>query len=98
MYHRRIHPIWAADSQWMDSVPMGLGGTQNVEARGPRYSIAFNELVTALRGSPPPAPIDKRTSMHVPHKEAAMEIGGTCPRFPLCQIKEAQGLQPCHIG
>lgn len=53
MYHRRIYPVWVAGEQWMDSVPMGLGGIQYIDAREQRYWIAMDELATALSGAPP---------------------------------------------
>jgi hypothetical protein len=54
MYKHRIYPFWVAGTQWMDSIPMGWGGTQYIDARERRYIIAVNELVRALRGAPPP--------------------------------------------
>ncbi len=53
LYKRRIYPVWVAGGQWMDSIPVGLGGTQYIDARGPRYPVAVNELVSALSGPPP---------------------------------------------
>jgi len=53
MYRHRVYPFWVAGAQWMDSIPMGLGGTQYIDARERRYMVAVNELVRALREAPP---------------------------------------------
>src|SRR5215831_16249206 len=39
-YKHRIYPFWIAGTQWMDSIPMGWGGTQYIDAREGRYMIA----------------------------------------------------------
>jgi TIR domain len=54
MYKHRIYPLWVAGTQWMDSIPMGWGGTQYIDARESGYFIAVNELAAALSGAPPP--------------------------------------------
>ena len=54
MYKRRIYPLWVAGAQWMDSIPIGWGGTQYIDARESGYFIAVDELAAALRGVPPP--------------------------------------------
>lgn len=69
LYKRRIYPVWVAGGQWMDSIPVGLGGTQYIDARGPRYPVAVNELVSALSGPPPltvqaPIPPSSNSSMY----------------------------------
>ena len=49
MYQRPIVPVWVDGTQWMESIPMGWGGTQTVDARGERYTAALAALVTTVR-------------------------------------------------
>src|SRR5262249_46260966 len=49
MYKRQVIPVWAAGRHWMDSVPLGLGSTQRVDARGTRYDEALREVLELLR-------------------------------------------------
>jgi energy-coupling factor transporter ATP-binding protein EcfA2 len=48
MYQRPVYPIWAAGSEWMEAIPLGLGGTQYIDARGAAYQAGVAELITAL--------------------------------------------------
>ena len=53
VYHCPVYPVWATGIQWVDSVPLGRGATQYIDARGSRYSIGLHELIQALNGAPP---------------------------------------------
>lgn len=48
MYQRPILPIWADGNEWMDSIPMGYGHTQAVDARGTRYNEGVSEIINRL--------------------------------------------------
>jgi len=52
-YKRRIYPVWVAGTQWIDSIPIGYGGMQYVDARGAYYEQALRSLVAALNGVQP---------------------------------------------
>ncbi|MEM6284686.1 MAG: TIR domain-containing protein, partial [Chloroflexota bacterium] len=49
MYGRPLYPIWVSGSEWIDSIPMGLGGVQFVDARGDDYASAVTSLAALLR-------------------------------------------------
>ena len=48
MYKRLVYPVWAAGQEWLDSIRMGLGSVQFIDARAARYSTALEEIATAL--------------------------------------------------
>jgi|GEM_PF-882973 len=48
MYGRKIFPIWADGDEWMDSIRMGLGHTQFIDARGDAYATAVDTIVETL--------------------------------------------------
>ncbi len=48
MYKRVLFPIWAIGEDWLDCIPMGLGNTLYIDARGERYAAALDEIVAAL--------------------------------------------------
>jgi TIR domain/Trypsin-like peptidase domain len=59
MYQRPMYPLWIAGTQWMDTVPIGWGGAQYIDARESRYETAVSELVGVLNNvstSPPKLP------------------------------------------
>lgn len=49
MYQRTVYPFWVDGEHWMDSVPMGWGGAQNLDARGDRFSPALAALVAEVK-------------------------------------------------
>jgi WD40 repeat protein len=53
MYRRPIYPLWAAGDEWIDCIPMGLSGTQYVDARGERYGAAIGEVRSNLDHAQP---------------------------------------------
>jgi|GEM_PF-1076114 len=54
MYTRPIYPIWALGEQFIDSIPMGMGRTQYIDARGEAaYVTAITVAVEAVRGVKP---------------------------------------------
>jgi serine/threonine protein kinase/WD40 repeat protein len=48
MYNCPVYPVWAAGDEWMDSIPMGMGKMQFIDARGDTYPAALMELVMLL--------------------------------------------------
>ncbi len=52
MYQRPVYPFWIAGTQWMDSVPLGWGGTQYIDGREGRYETALHDIIEALKGVP----------------------------------------------
>jgi TIR domain len=67
-YKCPIYILLIAGKHHLDSIPMGLGYTQFIDARG-RYNLAFHELVTALNSPPPPTvnvPVPPPTSYGLP--------------------------------
>jgi serine/threonine protein kinase/WD40 repeat protein len=48
MYNCPVYPVWAAGEEWMDSIPMGMGKIQFIDARGDAYGRALMELVMIL--------------------------------------------------
>ena len=55
MYGRSVCPVWVAGAQWMDCMPLGWGGLQHVDARGPAYDEALDTLIATLRAASAPA-------------------------------------------
>lgn len=54
MYNRPIFPIWANGDAFIDSIPMGMGRTQYIDARGDKtYTTAISLTVEAIGGSKP---------------------------------------------
>jgi hypothetical protein len=56
MYQRPIYPVWIAGTEWMDAVPLGLGGIQYIDARETRYEVAVQTIIHLLRRAPAQAP------------------------------------------
>src|SRR6266536_2744630 len=54
MYQRPIYPVWVTGTQWMEAIPLGLGGMQYIDAREERYNSALSEIVFTLTGVPFP--------------------------------------------
>src|SRR6266516_2076782 len=52
MYQRPMYPFWIAGTRWMDSVPLGWGGTQYIDGREGRYETALHDIIEALKGVP----------------------------------------------
>ena len=52
MYKRPVYPIWVAGEQWMEAIPMGLGGIQYIDARGTSFASGVQQLVAALQVLP----------------------------------------------
>lgn len=50
MYNCPVYAVWAAGEQWIDSIAMGWGGLQYLDARGDNYDLMLPELVTSLGG------------------------------------------------
>lgn len=53
MYGRPLYPVWAVGDEWIDCIPMGLGGMQFIDARADSYAAALDEIVGALAGAAP---------------------------------------------
>lgn len=48
--NKPIYPVWVDGDDWMDTVPMGLGSTQNVDLRDDNYATNLTSLIGALNG------------------------------------------------
>ncbi|MEP7288798.1 MAG: TIR domain-containing protein [Chloroflexota bacterium] len=75
MYQRPVYPVWASGEQWMESIPMGWGGTQAIDAREARYADALTRIVQTLSNIAPaaskpiaPAPIAQDWIPRNPYK------------------------------
>src|SRR5258706_9734046 len=51
MYKRHIYPVWITGSEWLDCIPMGMGKTQYIDARGDAYPNAVLELEETFFGT-----------------------------------------------
>ena len=49
MYQRPVYPVWAAGTQWMEAVPLGLGRIQYTDAREVSYETALPDIVSRLQ-------------------------------------------------
>lgn len=47
---KAIYPAWVAGENWLDCIPLGLGGTQYADLRGDQYAAGLMQLVAAIRG------------------------------------------------
>jgi hypothetical protein len=54
LYQRPIYPLWAEGEQWIEAIPLGMGGTQYSDARGASYQQGVQALVAALYHAPAP--------------------------------------------
>lgn len=85
--NKLIYPIWAAGREWIDSIPMGLGRTQYVDARDNCYAIGVQQLVDVLSGTPVELP-DMGPVEEVEVKDVPLVKSDTSPRNPY------KGLRP----
>ncbi len=76
MYRRTIYPVWVEGDEWMESVPLGLGSFQAIDARGAAYEEAVHQLSTAITSLI--APESSRTAAH----ELRNGTSGFTPRNP----------------
>ncbi|MCC6613072.1 MAG: TIR domain-containing protein [Anaerolineae bacterium] len=59
IYQRPIYPLWAGGEEWMECIPMGMGGVQYLDARGGSYDTALRELSAILEAEiPSPLGVD----------------------------------------
>jgi TIR domain/Novel STAND NTPase 1 len=86
MYHRPIFPIWAEGAEWIDSIPMGMGKMQYIDARAAEtYGRGLKKLVptlTALKlssghGRPADVPSSEAAPVQEPEPKAEFQ-----PRNP----------------
>ena len=47
---KAIYPAWVDGEDWLDCIPLGLGGTQYADLRGDAYTAGLMALVSAIRG------------------------------------------------
>ena len=68
VYHLPIYPIWVAGSQWINSIPLGWGTTQYIDARGgeAQYRSALQQLIAILSGAAPAAPLTPTSTLTHP--------------------------------
>ncbi len=48
--NKAIYPAWVAGENWLDCVPLGLGGTQYADLRNENYPTGLMQLIGAVRG------------------------------------------------
>lgn len=61
-----IYPVWVAGDSWINSIPMGLGSTQNVDLREENYDENIVALIAALRGqSSSIKPVETQTMQRI---------------------------------
>ncbi len=53
MYRKPVYPLWVAGEEWIDSIPLGLGGMQYIDIRDiDKYEKALPRIVAVLRETP----------------------------------------------
>ncbi|MBV9229230.1 MAG: TIR domain-containing protein, partial [Chloroflexi bacterium] len=52
LYQRPIYPLWIEGSEWLNSVPLGWGRIQYLDARAERYEMALVQLVQFVKKQP----------------------------------------------
>lgn len=63
---KRIYPAWVAGDNWLDCVPLGMGGTQYADLRGENYATGVAQLIAALKGQETPvAPLEDEDESEV---------------------------------
>ncbi|MBL8162520.1 MAG: TIR domain-containing protein, partial [Anaerolineae bacterium] len=53
MFDCPIYPIWAAGDEWIDSIPMGMGKMQYIDARVAQYVTALPVIIDTVRTGRP---------------------------------------------
>ncbi|HEX2623558.1 MAG TPA: toll/interleukin-1 receptor domain-containing protein, partial [Phototrophicaceae bacterium] len=53
MYNAPVYPVWVDGEEWMDSIPLGMGTTQYIDAHEVNYAQALMELVMLLGAGAP---------------------------------------------
>jgi hypothetical protein len=68
VYHLPIYPVWVAGAQWINSIPLGWGTTQYIDARGgeAHYRSALQQLVAVLSGAAQAAPLTPTSTLTHP--------------------------------
>jgi hypothetical protein len=68
VYHLPIYPVWVAGAQWINSIPLGWGTTQYIDARGgeAHYQSALQQLIAVLSGATPAAPLTPTSTLTHP--------------------------------
>jgi hypothetical protein len=87
MYQRTVFPLWALGKEWIDSIPLGWGGTQYLDARSTAYPTGVDGLVTSLRTVPlqPSPPAGGLTGAH---QESVLPFE---PRNPYKGLRQFRG-------
>src|SRR6266536_2469248 len=49
MYQLPIYPLWISGDQWIDTVPLGMGNIQHIDARGASYGPAIDQISQELK-------------------------------------------------
>lgn len=49
-HKRPVYPFWVDGEHWIESIPLGWGRTQHLDARQSRYELAQAELIALLQG------------------------------------------------
>ncbi|HEY6410748.1 MAG TPA: toll/interleukin-1 receptor domain-containing protein [Ktedonobacteraceae bacterium] len=68
VHHLPIYPLWVAGNQWINSIPLGWGTTQYIDARGGevQYRSALQQLIAVLSGAAPAAPLTPTSTLTHP--------------------------------
>ncbi|MBV9230751.1 MAG: AAA family ATPase, partial [Chloroflexi bacterium] len=56
LYQRPVYPLWIEGTEWIDTVPLGWGRTQYIDARAERYEQALAQLVQLVQKLPSDSP------------------------------------------
>jgi hypothetical protein len=110
MYGLRLIPVWIYGDEWMESIPIGWGGTQYCDARGDRFGSAIAEVVKTLRELaiahapapapvpptplPPTAPVTNAATVYPPQVPPSPAPAPVPPTSPL--PAPSQGFAPVH--
>src|SRR6266567_1775127 len=52
LYQRPVYPLWIKGTEWIDTVPLGWGRTQYIDARAERYEMALAQFVQLVQKQP----------------------------------------------
>jgi len=50
MRNKQIYPVWAKGTEWIESIPMGMGYIQNIDMRVRAYNSGLQTLINVLTG------------------------------------------------
>lgn len=72
MHGTPVYPIWAVGDKWIESIPMGMGRVQFIDARAEKFDNAVIEAAQALKGLMPNLAV--MTTLPRPAQEAPQNV------------------------